>query len=174
MKCVLCVLIQVWVKCVLCPMPLSSAVSPFILDTSPRMEVLINATSVTINCTIRGFPLSSVVWAKDGVERPPNVTDITVTTLRLQDGVTPYPFHNSMSMVIPPEELEYFDAVSFLTINRSLMREDTANYTCTATSVFGLSVLSVTSDNVPLFILGELMLFLVRILICVECDIVYN
>ena len=155
-------------------MPLSSAVSPFILDTSPRTEVLINATSVTINCTIRGFPLSSVVWAKDGVERPPNVTDVTVTTLRLQDGLTPYPFHNSMSVVIPPEELEYFDAVSFLTINRSLMREDTANYTCTATSVFGLNVLSVTSDNVPLFILGELMLFLVRILICVECDIVYN
>ena len=159
MKCVLCVLIQLWLNCVLCPMPLSSAVSPFILDTSPHTEVLINATSVTINCTIRGFPLSSVVWAKDGVERLPNVTDVTVTTLRLQDGVTPYPFHNSMSVVIPPEELEYFDAVSFLTITRSPLREDTANYTCTATSVLGLSVLSVTSDNIPLFILGELIVF---------------
>ena len=165
--------VQVQVKCVLCSIPLSSAVSPFILDTSPRTEALINVTSVAINCTIRGFPLSSVVWAKDGVERPPNVTDITVTTLRLQDGMTPYPFHNSMSTEIPPEELEYFDAVSILNITRPTVRGDTANYTCMATSMLGLSVLSVTSDNIPLFILGELMVFSCTS-ICVGCDFLYN
>ena len=136
---------------------LSSAVTPFVLDTSPRTDVLLGTPGVVINCTIRGFPLSSVVWSKGG--RPLNSNDsFVVTTLRVQDGAM-YPLDSvSATKRFPNEGFEYFDAVSFLNITRGILREDTDNYTCTAVSTLGDSTIRVTSDNIEVFVLGELML----------------
>ena len=138
---------------------LSSAVTPSVLDTSPRTDVLLGTPGVVINCTIRGFPLSSVVWSKGGIERPPNSTDsFVVTTLRVQDGAA-YPLDRvSATERFPNEGLEYFDAVSFLNITRGILREDTDNYTCTAVSTLGENTIMITSDNIEVFVLGELML----------------
>ena len=138
---------------------LSSAVTPFVLDTSPRTDVLLGTPGVVINCTIRGFPLSSVVWSKGGIQRPPNITDsFVVTTLRAQYGIA-YPLDNvTATERFPTEGLEYFDAVSFFNITRGILREETDNYTCSAVSTLGDSTIRVTSDNIEVFVLGELVL----------------
>ena len=128
---------------------------PSVISTSPQTDFNIGNASVSINCTIRGFPLSSVVWNKDGMEIPP-ASGIMITMYRIRDETTEYPFHTNSSQIVPPEELEYFDAVSFLTFNRSVNRDDAGNYTCTAISVVGESMLNVTSESIPVLILGEL------------------
>ena len=59
---------------------------------------------------------------------------------------------------IPVEGLEHFEAVSELTLVPPLLRSDTANYTCEVGAVFVQSYTQ-TSENIPVFILGESLYF---------------
>ena len=135
---------------------------PVFLSTSPQVDIVINSTdTVTLNCSIQGNPLSFLRWRKDGTPLDPDGSHISITTFRRQDPMDTYPFSSSMDssfQPIPVEGLEYFEAVSELTLVPPLLRSDTANYTCEAGAVFVQSY-SQTSDNIPVFILGESLYF---------------
>ena len=134
------------------------AVPPVFLSTSPQVDVIISSTDpVILNCSLRGYPLSTVRWQKDGTPLDPDGSHITITTFRRQDPTDPYPFSSTTDSSfepIPLEGLEYFEAVSELTLAPPLLRTDTANYTCEVEAVF-VQNFTATSDNIPVFILGE-------------------
>ena len=134
------------------------AVPPMFLLTSPQVDVIINCTDpVILNCSLRGYPLSALCWRKDGTPLDPDGSHITITTFRRQDPTDPYPFSSTTDSSfepIPLEGLEYFEAVSELTLAPPLLRNDTANYTCDVVAVF-VANFTVASDNIPVFILGE-------------------
>ena len=135
-----------------------TAVPPMFLSTSPQVDVNINSTdAVILNCSLRGYPLSALRWMKDGTPLDSDGSHITITTFRRQDPTAPYPFSSTTDSSfepIPLEGLEYFEAVSELTLAPPLLRNDTANYTCEVVAVF-VQNFTVTSDNIPVFILGE-------------------
>ena len=128
------------------------------LSTSPQVDVIINSSdAVILNCSFRGYPLSSVRWRKDGTPLYPDGSHISINTFRRQNPTDPYPSSRNTSgnfEPIPLEGLEYFEAVSELTLAPPLLRNDTANYTCEVEAVF-VQNFTVTSDNIPVFILGE-------------------
>ena len=128
------------------------------LSTSSQVDVIINSNdAVILNCSLRGYPLSDLHWRKDDSPLYPDGSHITITTFRRQDPTDPYPFSSNMDSnfeSIPLEGLEYFEAVSELTLVPPLLRNDTANYTCEVVAVF-VQNFTVTSDNIPVFILGE-------------------
>ena len=134
------------------------AVPPMFLSTSPQVDIIINSSDpVILNCSLRGYPLSAIRWKKNGTPLYPDGFHITVTTFRRQDPTDPYPFSSTTSSnfePIPLEGLEYFEAVSELTLAPPLLRTDTANYTCEVEAVF-VQNFTVTSDDSPVFILGE-------------------
>ena len=134
------------------------AVPPMFLSTSPQVDIIISSTdAVILNCSLRGYPLSTLRWRKDGTPLDPDGSHISITTFRRQDPTDPYPFSSNTSgnfESIPLEGPEYFEAVSELILAPPLLRTDTANYTCEVEAVFVQS-LTVTSDNIPVFILGE-------------------
>ena len=134
------------------------AVPPMFLSTSPQVDVNINSTdAVILNCSLRGYPLSDLLWRKDGTPFDPDGSDTNITTFRRQDPTDFYPFSSNTSnnfVPIPQEGLEYFEAVSELTLAPPLLRNDTANYTCEVVAVF-VQNFTATSDNIPLFILGK-------------------
>ena len=135
------------------------AVPPMFLSTSPQVDVSINSTDpVTLSCSLRGYPLSATLhWIQDGTPLDPDGSHITITTFRRQDPTDPYPFSSTTDSSFEPtplEGLEYFEAVSELTLVPPLLRNDTANYTCEVVAVF-VANFTVTSDNIPVFILGE-------------------
>ena len=134
------------------------AVPPVFLSTSSQVDIIINSTDpVILNCSIRGYPLSILRWMKDGTPLDPDGSHITITTFRRQDPTDPYPFSSTTDSSfepIPLEGLEYFEAVSELTLAPPLLRTDTANYTCEVEAVF-VQNFTVTSDDIPVFILGE-------------------
>ena len=131
---------------------------PVFLSTSPQVDVNINSTdAVILNCSLQGYPLSTLRWRKDGTTLYPNSSHITISTFRRQDPTDPYPFSSTIDSSfepIPQKGLEYFEAVSELTLAPPLLRTDTANYTCEVVAVF-VQNFTVTSDNIPVFILGE-------------------
>ena len=137
---------------------IAPAVPPMFLSTSPQVDIIINSTdNVTLNCSLRGYPISDVQWMKDGIPLTPNGSNITITTFRRQDPTDTYPFssiQDSNFEPIPQESLEYFEAVSELTLVSQLQRTDTANYTCVVKAQF-VQNYTETSDNIPVFILGE-------------------
>ena len=148
---------SVWLVMVCCWFP--PAVPPVFLSTSPQVDININSTdAVILNCSIlRGYPLSTLNWMKDGTPLDPDGSHITITTFRRQDPTDPYPFSSTTDSSfepIPLEGLEYFEAVSELTLAPPLLRTDTANYTCEVEAVF-VQNFTATSDNIPVFILGE-------------------
>ena len=129
------------------------AVPPMFLSTSPQFDVIISSTDpVILSCSLRGYPLSALRWRKDGTPLDPDGSHINITTFRRQDPTGPYPFGSFEP--IPLEGLEYFEAVSELTLVPPLLRNDTANYTCEVVAVF-MRNFTETSDNIPVFILGE-------------------
>jgi len=134
------------------------AVPPEFLSTSPQIDVIISSTDpVILNCSLRGYPLSTFRWRKDGTPLDPDGSHITITTFRRQDPTDPYPFSSTTDSSfepIPLEGLEYFEAVSELTLAPPLLRTDTANYSCEVEAVF-VQNFTATSDNIPVFILGE-------------------
>ena len=148
---------SVWSVMVCCWFP--PAVPPVFLSTSPQVDININSTdAVILNCSIlRVYPLSTLNWMKDGTPLDPDGSHITITTFRRQDPTDPYPFSSTTDSSfepIPLEGLEYFEAVSELTLAPPLLRTDTANYTCEVEAVF-VQNFTATSDNIPVFILGE-------------------
>ena len=134
------------------------AVPPMFLTTSPQVDVIINSSdAVILNCSLRGYPLSSVRWRKDGTPLYPDGSHISITTFRRQDPTDPYPFSSTTDSSfepIPQEGLKYFEAVSELTLVPPLLRNDMGNYTCEVVAGF-VQNFTVTSDNIPVFILGE-------------------
>ena len=134
------------------------AVPPMFLLSSPQVDVNINSSDpVILNCSLRGYPLSAPRWRKDDSPLYPDGSHITITTFRRQDPTDPYPFSSTTDSSfepIPLEGLEYFEAVSELTLAPPLLRTDTANYTCEVGAVF-VENFTVTSYNIPVFILGE-------------------
>ena len=131
------------------------AVPPMFLSTSPQVNVIINSTDpVILNCSIRGYLLSATLrWMKDGTPLDPDGFHITVTTFRRQDPTDPYPFSSTTDSSfepIPLEGLEYFEAVSEVTLAPPLLRNDTANYTCEVVAVF-VENFTVTSDDIPVW-----------------------
>ena len=137
---------------------IAPAVPPMFLSTSPQVGIIINSTNnVTLNCSLRGYPISDVQWMKDGTPLTPDDSHITITTFRRQDPTDTYPFssiQDSNFEPIPQEGLEYFEAVSELTLVPPLLRTDTANYTCVLKAQF-VQNYTETSDNIPVFILDE-------------------
>ena len=136
------------------------AVPPVFLSTSPQVDVIINSgDTVILNCSLQGYPLSVLNWRKDGNLLDPDGSHINIITFRRQDPKDTYPFSSTTDSnfePIPQEGLEYFEAVSVLTIVPPLLRTDTANYTCEVVAVF-VENLTTTSDDIPVFILGELL-----------------
>ena len=96
------------------------AVPPVFLSTSPQVDIVINSTdAVTLNCSIQGYPLMFLRWMKDGTPLDLDGSHLNVTTFRRQDPTDTYPFSSSMDssfQPIPVEGLEYFEAVSELTL----------------------------------------------------------
>ena len=156
MKGVASVLWWLWSVMVCCWFP--PAVPPVFLSTSSQVDVIISSTdSVILSCSVRGYPLSALRWRKDNTPLDPVGSHINITTFRRQDPTDPYPFSSTTSSSfepIPLEGLEYFEAVSELTLAPPLLRTDTAHYTCDVEAVFVQSF-TVTSDDIPVFILGE-------------------
>ena len=136
------------------------AVPPVFLSTSSQVDVIISSTDpVILNCSIRGYPLSTLCWRKDNIPLDSDGSHITITTFRRQDPTDRYPFSSTTDSSfepIPLEGLEYFEAVSELILAPPLLRNDTANYTCEVGAVF-VANFTVTSDDIPIFILGESM-----------------
>ena len=134
------------------------AVSPTFLSASPQMGIVINTTeNVTLNCSLQGYPLFHLQWRKDATPLTPDGSHITITTFRRQEPTDTYPFssiQDSNFEPIPQEGLEYFEAVSELTLVPPLLRTDTANYTCVVKAQF-VQNYTETSDNIPVFTLGE-------------------
>ena len=137
---------------------IAPAVPPMFLSTSPQVDIIINSTdNVALNCSLQGYPISDVQWMKDGTPLTPDGSHITITTFRRQDPTDTYPFssiQDSNFEPIPREGLEYFEAVSELTLVPPLLRTDTANYACVVKAQF-VQNYTETSDNIPVFILGE-------------------
>ena len=138
----------------------SPTVPPTFISTSPRVEALMNSTdSVTLSCSLQGYPLSNLQWMKDGTPLTPDGSHITITTFRRQDPTDTYPFSsilNSNFEPIPQEGLEYFEAVSELTLVPPLLLTDTASYTCEVEARFVQS-LTEASNGIPVLIIGELL-----------------
>ena len=128
------------------------------LSTSPQVDVIISSTDpVILNCSLRGYPLSTLRWMKDGTPLDPDGSHITITTFRRQDPTDPYPFSSTTDSSfepIPLEGLEYFEAVSELTLAPPLLRTDIADYTCEVVAVF-VRNFTVTSDIIPVNVFGE-------------------
>ena len=137
---------------------IAPAVPPMFLSTSPKVDIIINSTdNDTLNCSLQGYPIYDVQWMKDGTPLTPDGSHITITTFRRQNPTDTYPFSSILDSnfkPIPQEGLEYFEAVSELTLVPPLLRTDTANYTCVVKAQF-VQNYTETSDNIPVFILGE-------------------
>ena len=152
------------------------AVPPVFLSTSPRVDIVQNSTdSVILSCSLRGYPLSALRWMKDGTPLDPDGSHITITTFRRQDPTDPYPFSSTTDSSfepIPLEGLEYFEAVSELTLAPPLLLTDTADYTCEVEADFVQSITAI-SDNIPVIIIGEplLTLFIQLLYLTVHCSL---
>ena len=132
---------------------IAPAVPPMFLSTSPQVDIIISSTdNVTLNCSLRGFPISNLQWRKDGTPLASDVSHITITTFRRQDPTYIYPFYGILDSnfePIPQEGLEYFEAVSELTLLPPIARGDTAVYTC---EVEGHFVQSYTMTSSSIFV----------------------
>ena len=138
---------------------IAPAVPPMFLSTSPQVDIIINSTdNVTLNCSLQGYPLSAIQWMKDSTLLTPDGSHIIITTFRRQDPTDTYPFSSILDsnfQPIPQEGLEYFEAVSELTLVPPLLRTDTASYICEVGALF-IQNYTQTSDSIHVFILGEL------------------
>ena len=119
---------------------IAPAVPPMFMSTSPQVDIVINSTdNVTLSCSLRGFPISNLQWMKDGTPLAPDGSHITITTFRRQAPTDTFSFssiQDSNFEPIPQEGLEYFEAVSELTLLPPVARGDTAVYTCEAEAHF--------------------------------------
>ena len=128
------------------------------LSTSPQVDVIINSSdAVILNCSLQGYPLSVLRWRKDGAPLDPDSSHISITTFRRQDPTDTYPYSSTVDSNFEPtpqEGLEYFEAVSELTLLPPIVRTDIADYTCEVEAHFVLNYTE-TSDNIPVNVFGE-------------------
>ena len=129
-----------------------------ILSTSRQVDIAINSNdAITLKCSLRGYPLSALHWRKGGTPLVADGSHISITTFRKLDPMDTYPFSSTLDssfQPIPLEGLEYFEAVSELTLVPPITRTDTANYTCVVEADFVQSYAE-TSDNIPVNVSGE-------------------
>ena len=130
---------------------IAPAVPPMFLSTSPLVDIVINSTdNVTLNCSLQGYPLSQLQWRKNGAPLTPDGSHTAITTFRRQDPTDTYPFSSVLDSnfePIPQEGLEYFEAVSELTLLPPIVKEDIAVYTCEVEGHF-VQNHSMTSDSI--------------------------
>ena len=137
---------------------IAPAVPPMFRSTSPQVDTASDSSdTVALNCSLQGYPLSDVQWMKDGTPLTPDGSHITITTFRRQDPTDTYPFssiQDSNFELIPQEGLEYFEAVSELTLLPPIERGDTAVYTCEVEGHF-VQNYTMTSDSIFVNISGN-------------------
>ena len=90
-----------------------SAVIP-VVTIHPVTQASIAGDSVTLNCTARGFPLTDIVWLKNGIQLNPDLIDDTSVTATEGNETTIY-------------------VLSSITIE-NLQLHDVANYSCNASN----------------------------------------
>ena len=133
-----------------------------ILSTSSQVDITINSSdAITLKCTIQGYPLSALHWKKGDTQLAPDDSHISITTFRRESPMDTYPFSSTLDssfQPIPLEGLEYFEAVSELTLVPPITRTDTANYTCEVKGDYVQSYTE-TSDNIHVNVSGECLNF---------------
>ena len=85
-----------------------------VIHVHPVTQAGIAGGSVTLNCTARGFPLTDIVWLKNGIQLNPDLIDDTSVTATEGDEI---------SILI----------TSSITIE-NLQLHDVANYSCNASN----------------------------------------
>ena len=148
------------------PAPLLShtLVYPIINNVSSLTEVNVSRPA-TLICLTTGFPLPSITWKKEGEEVMLTV-DGRISTFSFDVSSRSSSFQSNGSGSIEgllqttfnmtdTSSLGELGVVSLLSFDR-LEREDTANYTCTATnSLPQTTTLTVLSPFIPMVVLGK-------------------
>ena len=153
----------------LSPSLLSTLVYPIINNVSSLTEVNVSRPA-TLVCLTTGFPLPSITWQKEGEEVMFTMNG-RISTFSFDVGSGSSSFESSEFMDNGSIEgliesmtefntrdlhsLGELGVVSVLSFDQ-LEREDTANYTCTATnSLPQTTTLTALSPSIPLIVLGE-------------------
>ena len=150
--------------------PLPTLVYPIINNVSSLTEVNVSCPA-TLVCLTTGFPLPSITWQKEG-EEVMLTMDGRISTFSFDTGSISSSFESSGFMSSGSikgliESMTEFNTrdlrslgelgvVSVLSFDQ-LEREDTANYTCTATNMLPrTTTLTALSPSIPLVVLGKL------------------
>ena len=148
----------------------STLVTPIINSVSSLTEVNVSLPA-TLVCLTTGYPLPSITWQKEG-EEVMVAMDGRISTFTFDIGNRSSSFESSGFMGSGSIEgliesmtefntrdlrsLGELGVVSLLSFDR-LEREDTANYTCTATNMLPqTTTLTALSPSIPLVVLGKL------------------
>ncbi len=153
------------------------AVTPMIVDTSALTEVRLGVPAVLV-CLVTGFPIPSISWRKDGeivnIHSDPSLSarlDVIEFSSVALDANSSTEFESSgytgsgsiMGLLMmytdvtvdQIRQMGELGVVGLLSFGKTV-REDTGDYTCTATNVLPeTTTLRDVSNNIPLFILGE-------------------
>ena len=152
------------------PSLLSTLVYPVINNVSSLTEVNVSCPA-TLLCLTTGFPLPSISWQKEG-EEVMLTMDGRISTFSFDVGSGSSSFESSgftgngsiEGLIESMTEFNTRDlhslgelgVVSLLSFDQ-LVREDTANYTCTATNMLPqTTTLTALSPSIPLIVLGKL------------------
>ena len=187
MRCSIRIFLQLNAQPSFVPSPTSSPLSPlllllpFLLSSHTLVYPIINNVSsltevnvshpTTLVCLTTGFPLPSITWQKEGEEVMFTMNG-RISTFSFDVGSGSSSFESSEFMDNGSIEgliesmtefntrdlrsLGELGVVSVLSFDR-LEREDTANYTCTATNMLlQTTTLTALSPSIPLVVLGEL------------------
>ena len=148
-----------------CSPSLLTLVYPIINNVSSLTEVNVSRPA-TLICLTTGFPLPSITWKKEGEEVMLTV-DGRISTFSFDVSSQSSSFQSNGSGSIErllqttfnmtdTSSLGELGVVSLLSFDR-LEREDTANYTCTATNMLPQTItLTALSPSIPLVVLGKL------------------
>ena len=118
-------------------------------------------------CLVTGYPLPSIAWRKGGEELSTNSRiDIikfpAKNNIQYNGSVVDLLMMYTTFTVDQVLQLGELGVVGLLSFEETV-RGDTANYTCTATnSLPGTAMLTTTSGNISLVILGELIILYMR------------
>ena len=119
--------------------------TPVIHNVSSSLSI--NVTQpLTLYCFAIGYPAVTFIWRKNGEPIDSNATGISTETV---------PFNDFDKVNLPPllDNIEYIDLIGSVGLLEfdSVMRDDTAQYTCTANNTVDTDA----SDDVTVTVLGE-------------------